>query len=62
MMKSCPINYILLMQDIGSVYGMRLHMTEIPVRESVCINGDHPSSQQWPPLLTWFNFNPSMDK
>ena len=22
----------------------------------------HPSSAQWPLLLTWFNFNPSMDK
>ena len=22
----------------------------------------HPAFHQWPLLLTWFNFNPSMDK
>ena len=28
--------------------------------ENVCQNGGH--IVQWPLLLTWFNFNPSMDK
>ena len=33
-----------------------------PRRTSAMLSGQHTSDAQGPLLLTWFNFNPSMDK
>ena len=47
---------------LNTVYTITFSCVGLPFLLLTCHYSRHDNSVQWPPLLTWFNFNPSMDK
>ena len=50
-----------LAQDCRNSSALAMELQQTYAKPSVCNQQQNGSDLQWPLLLTWFNFNPSMD-